>query len=1029
MLVGPRQVLLLLRPLCPRSALPSHTVRLLSTSSRSTIARLLNTDPSSSSSLAQHSQTPVAGETVSVNGWVRSVRKQKRMAFAAVGDGSSLAPLQVVMSPELATGLSTGVGVAITGQWQPSPPGKQQAQELRAQHIRVLGENDSAKFHTTDFLRTLPHLRTRTPFNSLMLRLRSYVIAQVTAFFAARDYVQAHPPVITSSDCEGAGEVFSVVAQGDASNVQDGSAAPGEHFFRHPKYLTVSSQLHLEALSQSVGKVWCLSPAFRAEKSSTPRHLSEFYMLETELSFVEQLDEVMDAVEEMLRHVAVKLRDSGVGRELLLARSPEYSKGEGFDGITAEALSRRWEGLCRSHWPRISFAEAVTRLQDAQNRGEVSFKFAPSYDHGLQTEHEAFIANSIGQGSPVFVTDYPRSVKPFYMSPTSAGSSQHHPLETVACFDLLVPDTCELVGGSLREHRLPELLAAMDSHGLKVPTLSGASEEQNSREMTLQSSDDDASLQWYADLRRFGSVPHGGYGLGFDRLLSYLSGVPNLRDEYSCSLSSRHVQIQGLEPFLRMPWSVMASEWDPTCIGRPFDRARARQRWPNDASSAIWIEKSPGSCQDGASLSVEEGRDGVAMISAEHRSAGAAGEVARGNGHRKYTRLHIWQVLRSGFVHGSSKDGRTGMIAVWAPPVYRISSNSVQPCATSTSERKFSLASPLSSSAITATIATEQTPGVVAYMAAHDRVPAPVEEVADYESLPPNYSLAANMTAGAFAGIAEHSVMYPIDLLKTRMQVANPSPAAVYSGISNAMITITRLEGFRTLWRGVSSVVLGAGPAHAVYFATYEAVKHAAGGNEGGKHEHHPIAAALSGAAATIASDALMNPFDVIKQRMQLHGSSYKSLSDCAKSVFRREGIGAFYVSYPTTLCMTVPFTALQFVAYESLSKTMNPTGRWDPYTHCTAGGLAGGLAAGVTTPLDVIKTLLQTRGSAAETELRNVRGLLEAAKIIKRRDGWRGFFRGLKPRIVTTMPSTAICWSVTAYEMAKAFFISQSVE
>lgn len=313
-------------------------------------------------------------------------------------------------------------------------------------------------------------------------------------------------------------------------------------------------------------------------------------------------------------------------------------------------------------------------------------------------------------------------------------------------------------------------------------------------------------------------------------------------------------------------------------------------------------------------------------------------------------------------------------------------------------------------------------------MAAHDRVPAPVEEVEfDYESLPPNYSLTANMLAGAFAGIAEHSVMYPIDLLKTRMQVANPSPAAVYTGISNAMITITRLEGFRALWRGVSSVVMGAGPAHAVYFATYEAVKHAAGGNEGGKHEHHPFAAALSGASATIASDALMNPFDVIKQRMQLHGSTYKSLSHCAKSVLRHEGVGAFYVSYPTTLCMTVPFTALQFVAYESLSKTMNPTGRWDPYTHCTAGGLAGGLAAGVTTPLDVIKTLLQTRGSATDPELRNVRGLWHAATIIKQREGLGGFFKGLKPRIVTTMPSTAICW--TAYEMAKAFFIAQSRE
>lgn len=308
-------------------------------------------------------------------------------------------------------------------------------------------------------------------------------------------------------------------------------------------------------------------------------------------------------------------------------------------------------------------------------------------------------------------------------------------------------------------------------------------------------------------------------------------------------------------------------------------------------------------------------------------------------------------------------------------------------------------------------------------MATHGH--AEVHEVEhDYESLPPNFSLSANMLAGAFAGIAEHSVMYPIDLLKTRMQVVNPSPTAMYSGISNAMITISRVEGFRTLWRGLSSVVLGAGPAHAVYFASYEAVKHALGGNEGGQDEHHPIAAAASGAAATITSDALMNPFDVIKQRMQLHGSVYKSVGHCAREVFRTEGVSAFYVSYPTTLCMTVPFTALQFMAYESISKFMNTTGRYDPTTHCTAGGLAGGFAAGLTTPLDVIKTLLQTRGNATDPELRNVSGLWEAAKVIHRREGYKGYFRGLKPRIITTMPSTAICWS--AYEMAKAFFIAR---
>merc|ERR1711939_683433 len=177
-------------------------------------------------------------------------------------------------------------------------------------------------------------------------------------------------------------------------------------------------------------------------------------------------------------------------------------------------------------------------------------------------------------------------------------------------------------------------------------------------------------------------------------------------------------------------------------------------------------------------------------------------------------------------------------------------------------------------------------------------------------------------------------------LMKTRMQIVNPSPTAVYSGISNAMLTISRVEGFRTLWRGVSSVVLGAGPAHAVYFATYEAVKHAMGGNAGAHQEHHPLAAAVSGASATIASDALMNPFDVIKQRMQLQNSTYRTVGQCASDVFRKEGLKAFYVSYPTTLAMTVPFTAIQFTVYESSVKVLNPGGKYDPYTHCFAGGI-----------------------------------------------------------------------------------------
>ncbi|KAI5285684.1 Fe(2+) transporter [Ascosphaera acerosa] len=301
-------------------------------------------------------------------------------------------------------------------------------------------------------------------------------------------------------------------------------------------------------------------------------------------------------------------------------------------------------------------------------------------------------------------------------------------------------------------------------------------------------------------------------------------------------------------------------------------------------------------------------------------------------------------------------------------------------------------------------------------------VPGPAEDAVeeyDYEALPAEYSLGHNMLAGAFAGIAEHSVMYPVDLLKTRMQVLNPSAGGLYSGMSNAVSTISRIEGWRALWRGVSSVIAGAGPAHAVYFATYEFVKELAGGNVDAGH--HPLAAGLSGACATIASDALMNPFDVVKQRMQVHGSSHRSIAACARAVYRSEGVRAFYLSYPTTLCMTVPFTAAQFIAYESLSKVINPARTYDPLTHCVSGGLAGAAAAALTTPLDVVKTVLQTRGLAQDKELRAVKGLLQAAAIIKRQYGWAGFARGMKPRIIATMPSTAICW--TSYEMAKAYF------
>ncbi|ORY79408.1 glycosyltransferase family 20-domain-containing protein [Protomyces lactucae-debilis] len=281
----------------------------------------------------------------------------------------------------------------------------------------------------------------------------------------------------------------------------------------------------------------------------------------------------------------------------------------------------------------------------------------------------------------------------------------------------------------------------------------------------------------------------------------------------------------------------------------------------------------------------------------------------------------------------------------------------------------------------------------------------------DYEGLPESTPLYANLIAGAFAGIAEHTLMYPVDAIKTRMQIVQPAPGAVYTGITNAISKISTTEGVRSLWRGMTSVILGAGPAHAVYFGTYEFTKNYMGGNIG--DGHHPIITGAAGACATICSDALMNPFDTMKQRMQIHGSTYKSVADCARTVYANEGLRAFYVSYPTTLTMTIPFTAIQFSTYESLSKVLNPKKKYDPVTHMISGGLAGAAAAAATTPLDVIKTLLQTRGTSTDARIRKADGLMEASKIVYERHGYAGFFRGLRPRVVAAMPANAICWAL----------------
>ncbi|KAI9723756.1 MAG: hypothetical protein M1812_001056 [Candelaria pacifica] len=507
--------------------------------------------------------------TITVNGFVRSVRRHKNICFAAIGDGSNNEPLQVVLTPAQAEKsvclqppsppLSIGASITIEGILQPSPEGKQQPSEFLADNLQVLEETDpqprqrdigpetdqetsrqtyplQKKYQTPEYLRTIPHLRSRTPFNSSLLRLRSRSIGILGKYFEKKEIWQTHPPIITSSDCEGAGEVFTVSAR--QATPKANIAQPGrqdEHFFRSPKYLTVSSQLHLEALAQSVGRVWALSPTFRAEGSDTSRHLSEFYMLEAELSFVSELPDIMDLVEDLLKHLCGKLSGFNVREELIHAARTGDSRREGDATLSESILKRRWESLLRisvqgveQMWPRITYAQALQHLEEAVASKRAKFEHPLGWSLGLQSEHEKFLAQDIGKGAPIFITDYPREIKAFYMAPSPTLRSNQGPVPqgpTVACFDLLMPDIGEVAGGSMREHRLPELLDSMRRFNMTKPRLSSLTDEH-----PIAPDEDLGSLKWYAELRRWGSVPHGGFGLGFDRFLGYLSGVPSVRD-------------------------------------------------------------------------------------------------------------------------------------------------------------------------------------------------------------------------------------------------------------------------------------------------------------------------------------------------------------------------------------------------------------------------------------------------------------------------------------------------------------------
>jgi len=369
-----------------------------------------------------------------------------------------------------------------------------------------------------------------------LLRLRSQVISSLTKFFEEKGFVQCHTPIITSSDCEGAGEVFLVEAPKlkESPAQTTGAIRPQleEPFFRTQKYLTVSSQLHLEALALAVKNVWTLSPTFRAEKSDTARHLSEFYMLEAEMAFVENASQVMDVIEEMIKLVTHNITVSQLGDELLQSRESKTLRDSNeemeADHLDGEALSARWHGLLETSWPRITYYEACKQIRRAAADGRVTFEALPNEESGLDTEHERYLA-AVHNG-PIFVTDYPKAIKPFYMAPSQQIEGQElGSVPTVACWDLLMPDVCEVVGGSMREHRLDELQRMMKEKGMAIDSQL-APEEHANKENNDKEAAEGSGLEWYIDLRRYGSVPHGGFGLGFDRLLGYLAGVSNVRD-------------------------------------------------------------------------------------------------------------------------------------------------------------------------------------------------------------------------------------------------------------------------------------------------------------------------------------------------------------------------------------------------------------------------------------------------------------------------------------------------------------------
>ncbi len=435
------------------------------------------------------------GDTVTVKGWIRSKREAKEFAFVDINDGSCMANIQVVIDrdvPDYATILkqiNTGASIELTGELVESPA-KGQRVEVKARQVKIHGEADpetyplQKKRHSFEFLRDIGHLRSRTNTLSAVFRVRNACSAAVHQFFQERGFLWVHTPIISASDCEGAGEMFNVTTL----NLKNVPLTPEQEidyskdFFGKAAYLTVSGQLEAEVMAMAFGNVYTFGPTFRAENSNTSRHLAEFWMIEPEMAFCDLLED-MDLAETFLRYIFKYVLEHC------------QSDMEFFNDRIDKTVLATAENIVNNQFERLTYTNAITVLEKSGQK----FEYPVSWGLDLQSEHERYLAEEVFK-KPVILTDYPVDIKSFYMRLNDDG-------KTVAAMDILAPKIGEIIGGSQREERLDLLEQRLAAQGLNP-----------------------ADYWWYLDLRRYGTVPHAGFGLGFERLVQFMTGMTNIRD-------------------------------------------------------------------------------------------------------------------------------------------------------------------------------------------------------------------------------------------------------------------------------------------------------------------------------------------------------------------------------------------------------------------------------------------------------------------------------------------------------------------